>query len=202
MASRLSAWPRRVGNSGAVGSPPCSVSQSRSAVTVSLVSGVIRSLRPLPWQATWAPAPRCRSAEVRPISSEIRSPVWTASSSRAWSRRPVQVVWSRRAEQGVDLGVGEVADQCLVEAFGWDRQDPGDGSRRVRGGSGRRSGTASGSRPGGRCGSGRCCRGRVRDGRGTPAIRGASRSAEVQAGRWRSRSWSRRSASSSRQVSR
>ena len=28
---------------------------------------------------------------VRPVSSETRSPVWLATTSRAWSRRPVQV---------------------------------------------------------------------------------------------------------------
>ena len=49
-------------------------------------------LRPLPWQATWAPTPRWMSVRVSAVSSEIGSPVWTASSSRAWSRRPVQVV--------------------------------------------------------------------------------------------------------------
>ena len=44
---------------------------------------------------------------------------------------------------------------------------PGRCRRRVRDGAGRRSGTASGSRPGGRCGCGCCCRARVRGGRGT-----------------------------------
>ena len=94
---------------------------------MSLVSGVIRSLRPLPWQATCAPAPRCRSARVRPVSSEIRSPVCTASSSRAWSRRPVQVLWSQAASRASTSGSVEVGDQCPVEAFGRDRQHPGDG---------------------------------------------------------------------------
>jgi len=60
------------------------------------------------------------------MSSEIRSPVWMARSSSAWSRRPVQVGLVAAAEQGVDLGLGQVADQRPVEAFGRDRQDPGD----------------------------------------------------------------------------
>ncbi len=93
-ASRLSAVPGRVGNSGSVGVAPRSASQTRRAAVVVVVSGVIRSLRPLPWQLTCAPLPRWTSPQVRPISSEARRPVWMVSRSRVWSRRPVQVVVS------------------------------------------------------------------------------------------------------------
>ena len=68
-------------------------------MTVAVVSGVILSLRPLPWQATCGPGPRCTSRRVSPVSSEIRSPVWIVSASMAWSRRPVQVAWSQAASR-------------------------------------------------------------------------------------------------------
>jgi hypothetical protein len=57
-ASRDSGRPTRVGNSGSVPAPVCSASQTRSTATVCLVSGLVRSLRPLPWQRTCAPTPR------------------------------------------------------------------------------------------------------------------------------------------------
>ena len=37
------------------------------------VSGVMRSLRPLPWQLTCAPAPKCASAQVSEVSSEAET---------------------------------------------------------------------------------------------------------------------------------
>ena len=47
-------------------------------------------LSALPTVRTCAPVPSCASARVRPSSSEIRSPVCTAVSNSAWSRRPAQ----------------------------------------------------------------------------------------------------------------
>ena len=80
-ASGLSGPPARFGNSGSVGSPRRSVSQSRTTRAVGRVSGVQRSFRPLPRQRRFAPGPRVTSPRVRPVSSETRSPVWTATSS-------------------------------------------------------------------------------------------------------------------------
>ena len=103
-ASSDSGWPRRVGNSGSVGLPARSAVQTRRTATVPAVSGVMRSLRPLPWQLTCAPAPRCTSAQVSEVSSEARSPVWAASRIRAWSRRPVQVPRSGLASRASSSG--------------------------------------------------------------------------------------------------
>jgi hypothetical protein len=70
IASRLSERPVRVGNTGSVGVPEDSSGQEHIAWTAGLVNGVIRSLRPLPWQATCAPAPRWMSLRRSVISSE------------------------------------------------------------------------------------------------------------------------------------
>lgn len=40
--------------------------------------GVIRSLRPLPWQRTWGPASRCWSSPHRRVTSEIGT-AWHAN---------------------------------------------------------------------------------------------------------------------------
>src|SRR6266702_4414221 len=65
-ASRLSRAPVRVGNSGSSGTPGCSVSQPRNTRTVSVVSGVARSLRPCRARAARATT-GCESEErVRP----------------------------------------------------------------------------------------------------------------------------------------
>ena len=79
MASRLSGRPVRVGKTGASGTPTRSVSHVRRAAAIGLVSGVIRCLRPFPRQLTCGPRARCRSTLLRPVSSETRRPVWTAS---------------------------------------------------------------------------------------------------------------------------
>jgi hypothetical protein len=81
-ASRLRRSPRLVGNSGSEGCPRRSSSHVRSEAVVPAVSGVTRSLRPLPWQLMCAPVPRCMSPQSRSVSSEARSPVWTANGRR------------------------------------------------------------------------------------------------------------------------
>ena len=45
-------------------------------------------------------------------------PVWIASSSSAWSRRPSQVRSVGRGEQRIDLVAVEVADGVALMAFG------------------------------------------------------------------------------------
>ena len=54
------------GNSGPAGPGLSSASQVRITLTVWAVSGVARSLRPLPWQRTCGPAPRWMSWRFRP----------------------------------------------------------------------------------------------------------------------------------------
>jgi len=55
----------------------------------------------LPVQRTFAPEPSVTSAQERPVSSETRRPVWIASSSSVWSRRPIQVVASGAASSAL-----------------------------------------------------------------------------------------------------
>ncbi len=62
------------------------------------------------------------SAGVSAVSSEARSPVWAASSSSAWSRRPVQVERSGGVEERVELWLGEERDQRAVVALGRERE--------------------------------------------------------------------------------
>ena len=69
------------------------------------VSGVIRSLRPLPWQATCAPVPRWVSAIVRAVSSETRRPVSMSSWIMVWSRRPIQVLVSGAVSSALISGL-------------------------------------------------------------------------------------------------
>jgi hypothetical protein len=57
-ASRDNGRPCRVANTGSPGLPGCSASQTRRAATVCRVSGMARSLRPLPWQRTCEPPSR------------------------------------------------------------------------------------------------------------------------------------------------
>src|SRR2546428_14051783 len=61
------------------------------------------------------------SSPRSPASSETRSPVWTASSIRAWSRWPAQVVRSGLASSASTSG--EVGDHGGVVALVWDGED-------------------------------------------------------------------------------
>jgi hypothetical protein len=55
-ASELRCPPRRVGNSGPSGFEPPSATQAESRATLCRVSGMTRSLRPLPSMRVWAGA--------------------------------------------------------------------------------------------------------------------------------------------------
>jgi hypothetical protein len=92
MASRLSARRRLVGNSGSPGWPARSRIRAATTFAVERVSGVDRCFRPLPVQRMWAPLPSRTSWQASPHRSETRIPVWMATVSSAWSRRPFQ--WS------------------------------------------------------------------------------------------------------------
>lgn len=128
IASRLSLFPVRVGNSGSVGLPFRSVIQTRSTFSVFLVSGTLRCLRPLPSQRTWAPPPRLASLQFRLVSSDTRSPVCMARSIRARSRLPSHVVRSgaariaalsvsvRNETVGFTYRFGGIASTCAMVA--------------------------------------------------------------------------------------
>ena len=83
----------------------------------------------------------------------------------------------RGGEQRVDLVGGEVADDRPLAASGRDGQDLADHRGVLGCAAGRRSGTASGSRPGGRCGWRRCCPAGLPGAAGTRRSAVASRSA-------------------------
>ena len=92
--------------------------------TVWLVSGVALCLRPFPRVCTCAPVPRCTSWQRRLVSSVTRSPVWIASVSSAWSRRPIHRSRSGAARSASTSFGGEVGDDRAVEPFGRDRDHP------------------------------------------------------------------------------
>lgn len=63
---------------------------------------------------------------VSAVSSATRSPVCAVSVSRAWSRRPCQVVVSGGGQQSVEFGGVEETDDRGGGPFGLDGQGPGD----------------------------------------------------------------------------
>jgi hypothetical protein len=76
-----------------------------------------------------APTPSTTSLLRSPVSSETRRQVSTATSSRAWSPRPVQVFWSGAASRASTFGRVEVGQLGVLGAFGGsDGDSPGDES--------------------------------------------------------------------------
>ena len=126
-ASRLSGRPVLVGNSGSVGLPVAfGQPDAQDRDGQGQQRGVPFSCGPCPGSARALRRPRTTSAQVRPVSSETRSPVWTASTIRAWSRRPVQVDRSQAASRASISVVGEEGDQVAFEPLGRDGQHPLD----------------------------------------------------------------------------
>ena len=117
-ASRLSALPERVTKRRAPGRPARSASQTRRVLTRLDVSGVMRCLRPFPWQLTCAPAARWTSAHRRPISSDARRPVWAARLKSVWSRRPVYVERSGAASSALISGSVRKVTSLLSKRLG------------------------------------------------------------------------------------
>ena len=200
-ASRLRGCRRGRWNSGSAGSPARSVSQARRTATV------CGGERGDPLFAALAEAGDVRPGAEVDVAAGQAGQLGDAQPGLDGEAEHGVVAAAGpggavgRGQQRVGLGVGEVGDQGLVGAFGGDGQDAVDERRRARGGAARRSGTGSGSRPAGRCGSGRCCRGRVRGGRGTrrsPARPGR----RCPAGMAACRPWLAAKPSSSRRVSR
>ena len=192
--------PRLVGNSGSAGSPAAlgePGAQDRRGwpgerggpllPALAVAADVRRRL------------PRWTSLTARPVSSETRSPVWTATVSSAWSRRPVHGRRSGAASRASISARSRKARSVRSKRLG------GMASTRAMSGGvlgvaqRPRSRTASGSRPAGRCGSGRCCPARVRGGPGTRRSAGASRSAKSSCGRGLAAAVAGRMPSSSRQ---
>jgi hypothetical protein len=125
-ALRVSGVPVLVGNSGSTGGLPRSASHARRTAAVSLVSGVIRCLRPLPVVVACAPVPRWMSPQRRPVSSEAHeSGLGEQDDDRVVAATgPTRAVWG--VDEGVELGLGEVGDQRAFVALGPDLQDPLD----------------------------------------------------------------------------
>ena len=113
----------RVANSGSLGCPARSASQTRIAATVCEVSGVIRCLRPLPRQLTCAPAPSCDVAAVQAGQLGGAQPGLGGEQQQRVVATPGPGAAVGGGEQRVDLGFGEERDQRAVAAFGRDRQD-------------------------------------------------------------------------------
>ena len=91
-----------------------------------VVSGVIRCLRPLPWQETCGPGAEVDVADGEPGQLGDAQPGLGGEQEQgvvapAGPGGPVG-----GGEQRVELGFGEVGDEGLVVALGRDRQHPGD----------------------------------------------------------------------------
>ena len=128
-ASRLRRPPRMLVNRGSplLPSPLLpgrSVSQERSASTLSFRSGVARSFRPLPMHRTCAPVPRTMSPRDRLVSSETLRPVCNATTSKVLSRRPNHVLESGAATKCCHLGPVEVSDRRPLMLFGGNGKNP------------------------------------------------------------------------------
>ncbi len=109
---------RRLGKTGSSRSARVSACQLLSVLVAWAVSGVMRSLRPLPLHRRWAPVPSSISAQDKAASSETRSPVWIATRSRAWSRRPILVVGSGAARSAsVSLSVRKQTSGGVPRGF-------------------------------------------------------------------------------------
>ena len=79
LQQKLKRPPRALGNSGWLATRGGCRTHAVRTARVFLLSGVHRSLRPLPMTRTCAPLPRCRSSCRRLVSSDKRNPVCTAS---------------------------------------------------------------------------------------------------------------------------
>jgi hypothetical protein len=77
---------------GSPGRPRRSISHRRRAPPNGAVNGTALCLRPLRSHRRCAPVPGMTSPRSKLSTSEIRSPVWIATSRRVWSRWPCQVV--------------------------------------------------------------------------------------------------------------
>ena len=112
-ASRVRRRPVRVGNSGSSGWPARSASQTASTAWASLGERERALLAAFAVGAdVRAGAERRRRRSRAPISSETRSPVWMASVSIAWSRRPTQRLRSGASISASDSG-GEEGHECV-----------------------------------------------------------------------------------------
>jgi hypothetical protein len=56
----------------------------------------------------------------RPINSDARRPVWAASVSKVWSRRPVQVERSGARKSASSFRFDQEGDEPSVETLAWD----------------------------------------------------------------------------------
>jgi hypothetical protein len=112
--SALSRPPCTLGNNALAPCRDGSLSHAWRAIRTCVVSGVHRSFRPLPTHRTWAPAPRWTESLSRLISSERRKPVWAASSSKMWLRRPSHVVRLGNRKDCFNLGARQEMHLPLV----------------------------------------------------------------------------------------
>ena len=178
-ASRLRGWPRLVGNSGSPG--PRRARPARPAAP-----GHLRGERGAAFLAALAGAPDVRAGAQVHVAAGERGELGDPQPGLDGHRQQGVIAAAgpagavRGGQQRLGLPGSQVGHDSLVEAGGRDGQDPLDQCRRARGGAGRRSGTASGSRPAARCGSARRYAGRCRRCSRKAPISPASRSSRSQ----------------------
>ena len=91
-----------------------------------LVSGVIRCLRPLPWQETCGPVPRWSVGEGEPGQLGDPQPGLGGEGDHRVVAAAGPGGGVGGGEQRAEFRFGEPGDQGLVESLGRDGQDPGD----------------------------------------------------------------------------
>ena len=114
------------GTAGCPGSGLSSASQVLSTLTVWVVSGVARSLRPLPWQRTCGPAPRWTSWRVEAGELGDPQPGLDGEQEQGVVAAAVPCPAVGGGEQRVGLVGGEVADDGPLAPPWRDRQDLAD----------------------------------------------------------------------------
>jgi hypothetical protein len=124
-ASRLSALPVLVENSGSPGAPARSVSQDFRIETVRGSSGVQRSLRPLPMVWTCGPRLRLMSAMVRELSSLVQTGLDREQQHGVVPPAgPARQVAGR--EQSIGFRFGEEGNEVALETMRCNGEDPLD----------------------------------------------------------------------------
>ena len=126
--------PGLVGNSGSPGLPGCSRSQVRITAATFAVSGVTRSLRPLPWQRTLFPPVRVRVLrQHRPCDSRLhghgRQPGVVEVAGEAVQQPPVLLHLEPIARRERPDGTRRQPGQGIPAACGQRVQEPPCGRR-------------------------------------------------------------------------
>jgi hypothetical protein len=102
------------------------VSHARTTATVTVASGVIRSLRPLPWHGDVRPGAEVDVAAGQPGQLGDPQPGLRGEREHGMVAPPGPGGLVRCGEEGIGFGFGEPGDEGPVELLRGDREDAGD----------------------------------------------------------------------------